>query len=158
MANHRNITHIYLRIGPRKRDEHSLSGAPVITMQSWQDKRSALSAPPTYPRGSAIVLLLFLQRIDIVIEADFRSRSIDKMKIDFAAGLQSLDASSRKAERSGELTRINRLVLQLHLLEGTLEDHIGGVIALLVVRRFAGERRWTGDLLGLEDDHLADEA
>src|ERR1700730_7648265 len=122
MANHRNITHIYLRIGPRKRDEHSLSGAPGITMQSWQDKRSALSAPPTYPRRSAIVLLLFLQRIDIVIEADFRSRSIDKMKIDFAAGLQSLDASSRKAERSGELTRINRLVLQLHLLEGTLGD------------------------------------
>src|ERR1700694_3635323 len=92
----------------------------------------------------ALRLLPFLHRIDVVIEASFRSRGVDKMKIDFAAGLQSLDACSRKAERSSELTRINRLVLQLHLLEGTLEDHIGGVIALLVVRRFAGERRWTG--------------
>jgi hypothetical protein len=46
--------------------------------------------------------LLFLQRIDIVVETDFRSRGIDKMKIDFAVGFQRLDASCGKAKRRGE--------------------------------------------------------
>jgi hypothetical protein len=62
-------------------------------------KRAVSIARPSARRRFA--RLLFLQRIDIVVEADFRSSGIDKMKIDFAAGLQRLDASCGKAKRRG---------------------------------------------------------
>src|ERR1700687_2099238 len=101
--------------------------------------------------------LLLLQRIDVLVEANFRGRGIDEMKVDLAAGFQRPDGLAGKAERGGELVRIDRLVLRLHFLESPLEQHVGGVIALLVVRRPAGERRRSGDLLGLEDGGLVGE-
>jgi len=68
--------------------------------------RSAEGAGPPARRAGRSRLLL-LQRVDAIVQADYRGRCVDEMEIDLAAGFQRLDALACKAERGGELVRIN---------------------------------------------------
>jgi hypothetical protein len=68
--------------------------------QSWARLRVDGRAP-----------LLLVQRIDWVVQADFRRRRIDEMKVNLASGFHRLDAIAGKAERGGNLVRVDRFVL-----------------------------------------------
>ncbi len=49
---------------------------------------------------------LLLQNVNVIVKIDFDGRLIDKVPVEFATGLQSLNWRAGKADRGGKLLRI----------------------------------------------------